>query len=104
MQALKKVISRKRHTQTDSHALHDSSSSDEDTVCASHKFTEIEDRPVVKERVERIIEHHPVEKMFVVETRPVGERELKNERHYENAGAYEHIVDVTHGSSCPSSS
>lgn len=35
---------------------------------------QVEDRPVVKERVERILEHHPVEKQYVVETRFVGEQ------------------------------
>lgn len=29
----------------------------------------MEDRPVVKEQVTRYMEHHPVEKQFVVETK-----------------------------------
>jgi hypothetical protein len=31
-------------------------------VCGQKTFTEVEDRPVVHERVERIMEHRPVEK------------------------------------------
>jgi hypothetical protein len=31
-------------------------------VCGTKTFTEVEDRPIVKERVERILEHQPVEK------------------------------------------
>jgi hypothetical protein len=31
-------------------------------VCGTKTFTEVEDRPIVKERVERILEHNPVEK------------------------------------------
>jgi hypothetical protein len=31
-------------------------------VCGQKNFTEVEDRPVVRERVERIMEHRPVEK------------------------------------------
>jgi hypothetical protein len=31
-------------------------------VCGQKTFTEVEDRPIVKERVERIMEHRPVEK------------------------------------------
>ena len=31
-------------------------------VCGQKTFTEVEDRPIVKERVERIVEHRPVEK------------------------------------------
>lgn len=31
-------------------------------VCGQKTFTEVEDRPVVKERVETIVEHRPVEK------------------------------------------
>ena len=33
---------------------------------------QIEDRPIVKEVKTYIREHHPVEKEFVVETRPTG--------------------------------
>jgi hypothetical protein len=34
----------------------------EEVVCGTKTFTEVEDRPIVKERVERILEHQPVEK------------------------------------------
>ena len=35
-------------------------------VCGQEFFTKTEDRPVVKERVDYIKEHRPVEKEFVV--------------------------------------
>ena len=35
-------------------------------VCGQKTFTEVEDRPVVRERVERIVEHRPVEKQVGV--------------------------------------
>ena len=34
---------------------------------------QVEDRPIVKEIKTYVREHHPVEKEFVVETRPTGE-------------------------------
>jgi hypothetical protein len=71
------------------------------TVCETRTFTEVEDRPIMRERVERIIEHRPVEKQFVVETRPVGERELAEGVHYESAGVREYEVDRVAGSKCP---
>jgi hypothetical protein len=71
------------------------------TVCDTRTFTEVEDRPIMRERVERIIEHRPVEKQFVVETRPVGERELTEGVHYESAGVREYEVDRVQGSKCP---
>jgi hypothetical protein len=89
-----------------------SSSSDDEGVagvrtttgaCETRTFTEVEDRPVMRERVERIIEHRPVEKQFVVETRPVGEREVADGVHYESAGVREYEVDRVQGSKCPSS-
>ena len=49
-------------------------------VCGTKFYTTVEDRPVEKEIIERIIEHHPVEKKFVVETRPAGEHELADQR------------------------
>jgi hypothetical protein len=71
------------------------------TVCETRTFTEVEDRPIMRERVERIIEHRPVEKQFVVETRPVGEREIADGVHYESAGVREYEVDRVAGSKCP---
>jgi hypothetical protein len=88
-----------------------SSSSDDEGVagvrttggaCETRTFTEVEDRPVMRERVERIVEHRPVEKQFVVETRPVGEREVAEGVHYESAGVREYEVDRVAGSKCPS--
>lgn len=38
-------------------------------VCGTKTFTEVEDRPVVRERVERIVEHRPVEKQVSFCTR-----------------------------------
>jgi len=37
-----------------------------DVVCGQEYFTKTEDRPVVKEVIETIREHHPVEKEYVV--------------------------------------
>ena len=38
-------------------------------VCRREEFATVEDRPIVKERVERVLEHRPVERVFVTETR-----------------------------------
>lgn len=53
-------------------------------VCGQEFFTKTEDRPIVKERVERILEHRPVEKEFVVETRATGVEKMM-------AGDAEHL-------------
>lgn len=46
-------------------------------ACDTKFYTTVEDRPVVKEHVDVIREHRPVEKEFVVETRHTGrEKEL----------------------------
>ena len=43
--------------------------------------SQVEDRPIVKEQVTYVREHHPMEKEFIVETRPTGrERELTEGR------------------------
>jgi hypothetical protein len=60
-------------------------------VVNAREFTEVEDRPILKERVERIIEHQPVEKHFVTETRAVGEHALQN-RTVESAGMTERVI------------
>ena len=39
---------------------------------------QVEDRPIVKEIKTYVREHHPVEKEFVVETRPTGQRSVSN--------------------------
>jgi len=62
-------------------------------VCNRREFAEVEDRPVIKERVERIVEHHPVEKRYAVETRAVGESELREGRAAESLGVTERVVD-----------
>ncbi len=49
-------------------------------ACDTKYYTTVEDRPVEKEVIERVVEHHPVEKKFVVETRPAGEHELTHQR------------------------
>jgi hypothetical protein len=40
-------------------------------VCGRKTFTQVEDRPVTRERVETIVEHRPVEKQYVTEVRCV---------------------------------
>ncbi|KAF8066227.1 hypothetical protein HT031_002549 [Scenedesmus sp. PABB004] len=45
-------------------------------VCGRREFTEVEDRPVVVERVTRVVEHQPVEKRFETTVRFVGEQAL----------------------------
>lgn len=52
----------------------------EGIVCDTKYVKVVEDRPIEKEIVERIIEHHAFEKKFVVETRPAGEHELPDEQ------------------------
>jgi hypothetical protein len=43
--------------------------------------SQVEDRPIVKEQITYVREHHPMEKEFIVETRPTGrERELTEGR------------------------
>ncbi|KAL4448095.1 hypothetical protein ABPG75_005314 [Micractinium tetrahymenae] len=67
----------------------------EEAVCSQEHFVKVEDRPVVKERVEQILEHRPVEKEFVVETRATGvEREITGGQ-VEHLGTTERIVSVT---------
>lgn len=36
----------------------------EDVVCGRKEFREVEDRPIVRERVTKVLEHHPVEKQY----------------------------------------
>jgi hypothetical protein len=43
-------------------STHHSTHQVREEVCGQKTFTEVEDRPIVKERVERIMEHRPVEK------------------------------------------
>jgi hypothetical protein len=41
----------------------------EEVVCGRKEFTEVEDRPIVKERVTKVLEHHPVQKEFVTQVK-----------------------------------
>ena len=62
-------------------------------VCSQEYFTKTVDEPVVIESVERLKEHHPVEKEYVVETRFTGvEKELAEGRTAEVLGTTERIV------------
>ncbi|PSC76003.1 cold-regulated 2 [Micractinium conductrix] len=67
----------------------------EAAVCGQEYFTKVEDRPVVKERVELIQEHRPVEKEFVVETRATGAERKIPGGEVEHLGTTERIVSVT---------
>lgn len=70
-------------------------------ICDTKTFTKVEDRPIVKEVKTYVKEHHPVEKQFVVETRPTGqERELTEGRTTEHLGTQEKIVQVTKPNPC----
>lgn len=62
-------------------------------VCGEERFAVVEDRPIVKERVTQVLEHHPVEKEFVVETRPAGERAMAGD--IEHLGTTERVVQET---------
>jgi hypothetical protein len=65
----------------------------EAAVCGQEYYTKTEDRPIVKERVEYIKEHRPVEKEFVVETRATGqERHIHDQRSHEHLGTQERVV------------
>ncbi|GAB4823970.1 hypothetical protein N2152v2_011016 [Parachlorella kessleri] len=60
-------------------------------VLSQEYFTKTEDRPVVKERVERFKEHRPVEHEYVVETRATG-REEGHVGTSEHLGTQERVV------------
>ncbi|KAL3149454.1 hypothetical protein ABBQ32_002242 [Trebouxia sp. C0010 RCD-2024] len=70
-------------------------------VCDTKTFTKVEDRPIVKEVKTYVKEHHPVEKEFVIETKPTGrEKELAEGRTTEHLGTQEKIVQVTKPNPC----
>jgi len=70
-------------------------------ICDTKYYTKIEDRPIVKEIKTYVREHHPVEKEFVVETRPTGqEREQTGSRSSEVVDTKERIVEVTQADPC----
>ena len=74
-------------------------------VCNQRTFVEVEDRPVMKERVERFVEHRPVEKQYVTETRFVGEREVAitgTERVTPVDVTEYEVARAAPGSTCPS--
>lgn len=63
-------------------------------VCDSQTFVKTEDRPTVREVKNYILEHRPVEKKYVVETKYVGERGL-GVSHTEHINTEENIVQTT---------
>lgn len=86
------------HRHTEHHREHHHMAEE---VCGQKTFTEVEDRPVVRERVERIVEHRPVEKQYVVETRFVGEKEM-GVAGAEIVDIKDRVVDVAApGPTCP---
>lgn len=71
-------------------------------VCGVKTFTEVEDRPIVKERVERVLEHRPVEKQYVVETRFVGEAPIPSATGATIIDSTERVVEAAEpGPRCP---
>jgi hypothetical protein len=64
-------------------------------VCGRKYFSEVEDRPVVKEQRTRYIEHHPVQKEFVTEVKYVGEQEVHTGKSVEQVDARVRTVAVT---------
>jgi hypothetical protein len=71
-------------------------------VCGVKTFSEVEDRPVVKERVERVLEHRPVEKQYVVETRFVGETPVPSATGATVIDSTERVVEAAEpGPRCP---
>ncbi|KAI8469353.1 MAG: hypothetical protein J3K34DRAFT_522246 [Monoraphidium minutum] len=71
-------------------------------VCGRQTFVQVEDRPVLKERVERVVEHRPVEKQFVQETRFVGEHAIPSATGETSLGVTERVVEKTEpGPTCP---
>ncbi|WIA19992.1 hypothetical protein OEZ85_005865 [Tetradesmus obliquus] len=74
----------------------------EEMVCGRKEFTEVEDRPIVKERVTRVLEHHPVQKEFLTQVKYTGETALPSGGR-EMLGAPEtRVVETTApGPKCP---
>jgi hypothetical protein len=70
-------------------------------VCNQEFFTKIEDRPVTKEITTVITEHHPIEKQFVIETRPTGkEHELTDRAKTEVIDSQTRIVEEAKRNPC----
>ncbi|GBF91985.1 hypothetical protein Rsub_04709 [Raphidocelis subcapitata] len=72
-------------------------------VCARREFSVVEDRPILKERVERVVEHRPVEKQYVTETVFTGERAVPAATPETPVGpVQERIVEAAEpGPACP---
>jgi hypothetical protein len=64
----------------------------EQAVCGQEYFTRVEDRPLVKERVTQVVEHHPVETEFVTETKPTGRVAEGGVAQVESEGVRERVV------------
>jgi hypothetical protein len=70
-------------------------------ICDQKYYTKVEDRPVVREVKTYTREHHPIEKEFVVETRPTGtEHELREGRASEVVDSKTRVVDVAQRDPC----
>lgn len=65
-----------------------------DKVCDAQTFVKTEDRPTVREVKNYILEHRPVEKEYIVETKFVGEKHL-GVSHTEHINSEENIVQTT---------
>lgn len=65
----------------------------EEVQCGAQYFKKVEDRPVYIEKVETIVEHHAVEREYVVETRATGvERELRDQTTAEVVDVKERVI------------
>ncbi|KAF6256759.1 hypothetical protein COO60DRAFT_78118 [Scenedesmus sp. NREL 46B-D3] len=72
------------------------------TGTESYGSERVEDRPIVKERVERILEHAPVEKQYVVETKFVGETAVPSSTGATVIDTNERVVERAEpGPACP---
>ncbi|KAF6254011.1 hypothetical protein COO60DRAFT_1462911 [Scenedesmus sp. NREL 46B-D3] len=74
----------------------------DEVVCGRKEFSQVEDRPIVKERVTRVLEHQPVQKEFVTQVTFAGEQALPSDSR-ETLGTPEtRIVETTPpGPKCP---
>eukprot|EP00878_Enallax_costatus_P006971 GHUV01007305.1.p1 GENE.GHUV01007305.1~~GHUV01007305.1.p1 ORF type:complete len:470 (+),score=120.41 GHUV01007305.1:85-1410(+) len=74
----------------------------ETVVCGRKEFSEVEDRPYVKERVTRILEHNPVEKEYVTQVKFAGEHALPSGEKEMLGAPQTRIVETTPpGPKCP---
>ncbi|WIA40272.1 hypothetical protein OEZ86_013645 [Tetradesmus obliquus] len=71
-------------------------------VCGRKEFTEVEDRPIVKERVTRVLEHHPVQKEYMTQVKFTGEVALPSGGREMLGAPVTHVVETTPpGPKCP---